>query len=162
MYTADASHRSIVTANAGSGKTYLLANRLIRWMIESARRNGGSCGAESILAITFTRKAAGEILDRVLRHLALGATSADSREQFEKPGMIGPATGAEYAAVLAQVLEHLDRLSIGTIDGFFSRLGKAFAAELGLPAEWTIASEDQDHAQRALALSKLLEAKPDA
>jgi len=162
MHTGNASHRSIVTANAGSGKTYLLANRLIRWMIEAARRSGGSCGAESILAITFTRKAAGEILDRVLRHLALGATSAESREQFEKAGMIGPATGAEYAAVLAQVLEHLDRLSIGTIDGFFSRLGKAFAAELGLPAEWSIASEDQDHAQRALALSKLLEAKPDA
>ncbi len=163
MRVADASHRSIVTANAGSGKTYLLANRLIRWMIESARRSAcGDCGAESILAITFTRKAAGEILDRVLRHLALGATSAASREQFEKPGMIGPATEAEYAAVLAQVLDHLDRLSIGTIDGFFSRLGKAFAAELGLPAEWTIASDDQDHAQRALALSRLLEAKPDA
>ncbi|MBU6210124.1 MAG: UvrD-helicase domain-containing protein [Planctomycetes bacterium] len=161
MHAADSSHRSIVTANAGSGKTYLLANRLIRWMIEAARRNaGGNCDAESILAITFTRKAAGEILDRVLRHLALGATSAASREQFETPGMIGRATEAEYAAVLAQVLDHLDRLSIGTIDGFFSRLGKAFAAELGLPAEWTIASDDQDHAQRALALSRLLEAKP--
>ncbi len=162
MHAAESSHRSIVTANAGSGKTYLLANRLIRWMIEAARRSGGTCGAESILAITFTRKAAGEILDRVLRHLALGATSPASREQFEKPGMIGPATAAEYASVLAQVLDHLDRLSIGTIDGFFSRLGKAFAAELGLPAEWTIASDDQDHAQRALALSRLLETKPDA
>jgi len=156
-------HRSIVTANAGSGKTYLLANRLIRWMIECARLSpDGTCGAESILAITFTRKAAGEILDRVLRHLALGASSEASRAQFEKAGMIGPATESEYAAVLAQVLEHLDRISIGTIDGFFSRLGKAFAAELGLPPEWTIASEDQDHAQRALALSKLLEARPEA
>ena len=163
MHSPDSSHRSIVTANAGSGKTYLLANRLIRWMIENLRRNAdGSCSAESILAITFTRKASGEILDRVLRHLALGATSADSRKQFETPGMIGPATEAEYTAVLAQVLEHLDRLSVGTIDGFFSRLGRAYAAELGLPAEWTIASEDQDHAQRALALSQLLEAKPDA
>ncbi len=161
MHAADSSQRSIVTANAGSGKTYLLANRLIRWMIEAARRSGGSCDAESILAITFTRKAAGEILDRVLRHLALGATSAASREQFETPGMIGRATEAEYAAVLAQVLDHLDRLSIGTIDGFFSRLGKAFATELGLSAEWTIASDDQDQAQRALALSRLLEAKPD-
>ncbi len=57
MHAADSSHRSIVTANAGSGKTYLLANRLIRWMIESARRNaGGDCDAESILAITFTRR----------------------------------------------------------------------------------------------------------
>ncbi|MBM4111222.1 MAG: hypothetical protein FJ254_07710 [Phycisphaerae bacterium] len=156
-------HRSIVTANAGSGKTYLLANRLIRWMIESYRRTArGSCGADSILAITFTRKAAGEILDRVLRHLALGATCARSREQFEADGMIGPASAEEYAAVLAQVLDQLDRLSIGTIDGFFSRLGKAFAPELGLPTEWTIASEDQDHAQRALALSRLLETKPDA
>jgi ATP-dependent exoDNAse (exonuclease V) beta subunit len=163
MHATESSHRSIVTANAGSGKTYLLANRLIRWMIESARRSASSdCGAESILAITFTRKAAGEILDRVLRHLALGATSADSRKQFEGPGMIGAATQAEYASVLAQVLDHLDRLSIGTIDGFFSRLGRAYAPELGLPTEWTIASDDQDHAQRALALSRLLEAKPDA
>jgi ATP-dependent exoDNAse (exonuclease V) beta subunit len=64
--------------------------------------------------------------------------------------------------VLSQVLDQLDRLSIGTIDGFFSRLARAFAAELGLPAEWTIASQDQDDAQRALALSRLLDAQPDA
>jgi ATP-dependent exoDNAse (exonuclease V) beta subunit len=155
--------RSIVTANAGSGKTYLLANRLIRWMLEHARRSPeGNCGADAILAITFTRKAAGEILERVLRHLALGATDAASRERFSDPAMIGTATADEYRAVLSQVLDQLDRLSIGTIDGFFSRLARAFAAELGLPAEWTIASQDQDDAQRALALSRLLEAQPDA
>ena len=53
--------RSVVIANAGSGKTYLLANRLIRWMIEE-RRATNTASPDRMLAVTFTRKAAGEIL----------------------------------------------------------------------------------------------------
>ncbi len=155
--------RSIVTANAGSGKTYLLANRLIRWMLDHARRDPhGCCGADAILAVTFTRKAAGEILDRVLRHLARGASSEGARTEFGSPYMIGEATQAEYQAVLAQVIDQLDRLSIGTLDSYFSRIAKVFAPEMGLPLQWTIASTDQDADQRARALSSLLEEQPDA
>ncbi|MDA0803958.1 MAG: UvrD-helicase domain-containing protein [Planctomycetota bacterium] len=152
--------KSIVTANAGSGKTYLLANRLIRWMIQHARANDGRAGADAILAITFTRKAAGEILERVLGHLALGATDDAERTTFADPGMIGPATAEEYGAVLSQVLAQLDRLSIGTIDSFFSRVARAFAAVVGLPEDWTIGGKDHEDSQRAIALSRLLESDP--
>ncbi|NMA96110.1 MAG: UvrD-helicase domain-containing protein, partial [Clostridiales bacterium] len=47
----------LVEAGAGSGKTYSLVSRMI-----SLVKNGVSC--ENIVAITFTRKAAGELRER--------------------------------------------------------------------------------------------------
>ena len=81
--------RSVVIANAGSGKTYLLANRLIRWMIEE-RRATTTASPDRMLAVTFTRKAAGEILERVLRHLALGS--------LDRPGGVVCDGGARGCA----------------------------------------------------------------
>ena len=49
----------IIRASAGTGKTYQLTARLLRILLQGA-------APESILATTFTRKAAGEILDRIL------------------------------------------------------------------------------------------------
>ena len=101
--------RSVVIANAGSGKTYLLANRLIRWMIEE-RRATKTASPDRMLAVTFTRKAAGEILERVLRHLALGSLDAAKREEFSTASQIGPASAEEYSAVLREVVVALHRM----------------------------------------------------
>ena len=54
---------TLVRASAGSGKTYQLTARLLRILLQGA-------SPETILATTFTRKAAGEILSRVLVTLA--------------------------------------------------------------------------------------------
>ena len=54
----------LVRASAGTGKTYRLTARLLRILLQGA-------SPETILATTFTRKAAGEILDRVLVTLSL-------------------------------------------------------------------------------------------
>ena len=51
--------RELVLASAGSGKTYPLSSRIIELLASGAPPG-------DILASTFTRKAAGEILDRVL------------------------------------------------------------------------------------------------
>ncbi len=60
LSTADGLLRpTLVRASAGTGKTYRLTARLLRILLQGAP-------PESILATTFTRKAAGEILDRVL------------------------------------------------------------------------------------------------
>src|SRR5690606_27235330 len=53
----------VIRASAGSGKTYQLAVRYLRHLLEGVP-------PDQILASTFTRKAAGEILARILTRLA--------------------------------------------------------------------------------------------
>ncbi len=132
---------TIIRANAGCGKTYGLANRVIGWMI-AHRRLTNNAGASDILAATFTRKAAGEIQDRILEHLALGATDTQRLAKFNKENSfnIDPRPDAgEMQLVLQDVVRCLDRLQISTLDGVFHRLAKGFPEEVGLPEGWTIA-----------------------
>ena len=63
---------TVVRASAGTGKTYRLTARLMRILLQGAP-------PESILATTFTRKAAGEILDRVLLTLAQASNESDPK-----------------------------------------------------------------------------------
>jgi ATP-dependent helicase/nuclease subunit A len=149
--------RSIVIANAGSGKTWTLANRILRWSIDEVRAGRAPQPARA-LAVTFTRKAAGEILARVLSHAAQGARAGDdgakARKEFR--AVVGDATQAEYSAALKALAADLHRLSIGTIDGFFHRIATAMPEEVGLPAEWTLAEEHELEELRALAAAEIL------
>ena len=148
---------SLVIANAGSGKTWTLANRIIHWSLEELRA-GRKPEPARALAVTFTRKAAGEILARILSHAAQGASAgeegAKARSAFEK--VIGPATEAEYLSVLEALCAELHRLQIGTIDGFFHRIASAMPAEVGLPAEWTLGDDRALDELRAQAAATLL------
>jgi ATP-dependent helicase/nuclease subunit A len=67
----------VIRASAGTGKTYQLALRFIGLLASGAR-------PEEILATTFTRKAAGEILERVLFWLAKAAANEDERKKLAK------------------------------------------------------------------------------
>jgi ATP-dependent exoDNAse (exonuclease V) beta subunit len=99
-----------VRAPAGSGKTELLIQRFLRLLAVVTK-------PESLVAITFTRKAAGEMLDRVLGALH----AAKVRTPVEKPHM---QTTRELAlAVLRRdselawdLLDHPGRLRVQTID----------------------------------------------
>ena len=149
--------RSIVIANAGSGKTWTLANRILRWSIDEVRA-GREPQPARMLAVTFTRKAAGEILARVLSHAAQGARAGDAganaRKEFS--AVIGDATEGEYRAALKALAAELHRLPIGTIDGFFHRIATAMPEEVGLPAEWTLAEEHELDELRAGAAAEIL------
>ena len=99
-----------VRAPAGSGKTELLIQRFLRLLAVVTK-------PESIVAITFTRKAAGEMLDRVLG--ALQAAKAGT--PVEKPHM--QITRELALAVLQRdrefawdLLDHPGRLRVQTID----------------------------------------------
>lgn len=149
--------RSIVIASAGSGKTYTLANRLIAWMVDRLRVEGDP-GCDRMLASTFTRKAAGEILDRVLEHLAKGALDPEVCRQYAIGMGLDPApTSGEFAEVLSSVVRLLHRVQVGTLDGFFHRVAHCFSAELGLPEHWTIANEYDEQSLRMETLTALLE-----
>ncbi len=133
----------ILRASAGTGKTFALSNRFIALLFLGVK-------PESILATTFTRKAAGEVLDRVMLRLARGASDEAQAAQLQHE------LGFKYLAVdrgrclavLTQVCKALHRLSISTIDSFMAGVARSFHHELGLPNHPTMVGEDDPKVQR--------------
>ena len=140
----------VVRASAGTGKTFQLSNRYIALAADGA-------SPDTILATTFTRKAAGEILDRVLFRLAEAAADpsrlAALTENIEDPGFDRP----RCLAVLRQLVRHVHRLRVSTLDSFFIQVAQSFALELGLPPGWQIAEEIDDARLRNEAIRSVLE-----
>jgi ATP-dependent helicase/nuclease subunit A len=115
----------MILASAGSGKTYALSNRVIELV-------AAGVDPERIVALTFTRKAAGEFTDDILRKLAGAAAEARKAERLATE--IG-APQADFAEFLDRVVRALPRMTLGTIDSFFQRVVRAFSFELGVVAE---------------------------
>ena len=74
-------HTSI-RASAGTGKTYQLANRYIALLLLQGL-GGGKIAPEKIVAMTFTRKGAGEFAERILHRLAAAAGNTDERNKLK-------------------------------------------------------------------------------
>ena len=123
----------VILASAGTGKTFQLTNRYLTLLRD------GSC--DRILASTFTRKAAGEILDRILVRLA-GAI-LDEQELIKLQPFVGsPAiTREECIALLQRVTKQLHRVQISTLDALFSKLASSHTFELGFPPGWRMIEE---------------------
>ncbi len=143
----------VIRASAGTGKTYQLSNRFIGLALADEP-------IDTILATTFTRKAAGEILDRVLLRLADAALDPDQLAQLAQD--VGDRFGGENGTaaclgVLRRMLNHLHRLRVGTLDSFFIQIARSFGLELGLPPGWQIADEVVDGRLRAEAIRTLLQ-----
>ncbi|HVJ80883.1 MAG TPA: UvrD-helicase domain-containing protein [Planctomycetia bacterium] len=141
-------HRAI-RASAGSGKTYSLTNRLLSLIIAGA-------APETILATTFTRKAAGEIMGRLLLRLAAASRNATAATRLGKELGLARLTPAEAMAPLVRLAEDLHRLRICTLDSLFSTLAGSFGFELQLPPAWRVAEEDEDGALRDAAIQAVL------
>ncbi|MCH2134546.1 MAG: UvrD-helicase domain-containing protein [Phycisphaerales bacterium] len=150
--------RTLITANAGCGKTWTLANRCIGWML-AHRRATGHAQPAGLVAATFTRKAAGEILHKLLRHLADAALDPTRIDEFAVGIDIDPPPSSdEFIEVLEDLVASLHRLQFGTLDGFFHRIAATFASEIGMPAGWTIGDDPTMSALQARALDDLLDA----
>ncbi len=144
----------LIRASAGTGKTYQLASRFLR-LLEA------DVPPESILAATFTRKAAGEILERILLMLARAATDDRKRDELaeaiESPGL----TAERCRQLLSTLTQRLHRLQVGTLDSFFAKLASSFSLELGLPPGWRILEGVEADRLREDAVEALLEAETD-
>jgi ATP-dependent helicase/nuclease subunit A len=127
----------VVEACAGAGKTWMLVSRILRAMLDGVP-------PQQILAITFTRKAAGEMRERLhqwlgtFAHAPLEQRIQELRLRGVPPDRLNAL--AERLAVLhAEWLEGGRAVEIHTIHGWFSRLVKAapldLLGELNLPPE---------------------------
>ena len=133
---------TVIRASAGSGKTYQLAVSFIRILLEGELKSEPRNPA-AILATTFTRTAAGEILDRVLRLLAEAVLSEERRKYLA--GQLGLALSPEHCErLLASLARTVDRLAISTMDAFFAQIAKAFAGQLGLAPDWQMAVDEAE------------------
>jgi len=128
----------MILASAGSGKTYALTSRFVRLLALGAK-------PERIAALTFTRKAAGEFFDEILRKLA--AAARDEAKAGELAMEIGrPELGSrDFLGLLRAMADAMHRLNLGTLDSFFARIVRAFPLELGLGGDFEVL---QDHAAR--------------
>jgi len=130
---------TLVRASAGTGKTYRLTARLLKILLQGAP-------PESILATTFTRKAAGEILDRVLLVLAEAADPHSDAGLQQLRSQVGIATLPRSVCLqlLEKLLRNIHRLRICTLDSLFAQLARSFPFELGLPPAWRLTDEIEE------------------
>ena len=152
----------VLKAGAGSGKTHTLVDRFVRLCVEAPAvlRTGGGDGnwpgihPRSIVAITFTRKAAVEIKGRLLQR-ALGLAlegEAEVREDLrEMFGRDPSAAEVRRAATLYErVLEYPQGLKIGTIHHFCQLILGRFAVEAGLDPGYGVVEDTSELRDEAL------------
>ncbi|HEX3869158.1 MAG TPA: UvrD-helicase domain-containing protein, partial [Pirellulales bacterium] len=142
----------VIRASAGTGKTYQLSNRYIALAVAGA-------SPEQILAVTFARKAAGEILDRVLLRLAEGALDAKKAADLAHALEDSRFDRAGAMTQLCQLTRQLHRLRIGTLDGFFVKMATHFSLELGMPPGWRIVDALEDTRLQSEAIHAVLARK---
>ena len=125
----DPSRSVVVEACAGSGKTWLLASRIVRLLL------AGVAPGE-ILAITFTRKAAREIEERVVGWLQLMATASDQQviAFLAERGVAPVSSDALRTArgLYERVLAAQPKLAVNTFHGWFLQLVDAAPLSAGL------------------------------
>ncbi len=131
----------VLRASAGTGKTFQLSNRYLHLLYRGAH-------PRSILATTFTRKAAGEILQRVLTRLAAAAADENAAATFADQARLPKLTLRDVHRMLSEMAGALHRVSIATIDSFFHRMADCFRYELGLPTDARIVAETDPAAAR--------------
>jgi ATP-dependent helicase/nuclease subunit A len=125
--SADPARSVWVTANAGTGKTRVLADRVLRLLLEGAEPEG-------ILCLTFTRAAAAEMTVRIEERLADWATAHDDTAlAAELEALTGAAPDADRLAharcLFAQVLELPRGLPIMTIHALCGAILRRFPLE---------------------------------
>ena len=132
---------------------------------------------DKIVAMTFTRKGAGEFAERILHRLAVAAGDAAELDKLqadlgllvqgdESRGIAGLAPGVDLAvdaatlqAALAVMVDQFDRLVLGTIDSFMARSVQTLAFELGLGG-FEILEEAAIERQREELLAEVLRSVP--
>ena len=133
---SDPRNSAWVAANAGSGKTHVLAQRVIRLLLQGTR-------PDRILCLTFTKAAAANMSERVLRTLAKWSTLPDSElcDAIVATGEPRPQRAADLAlarVLFAKALETPGGLKTSTIHAFCEGLLHIAPFEANVPASFSV------------------------
>jgi len=150
VHTMLSLHHELISASAGSGKTYQLVRRYLHLLALGVE-------PETIVAMTFTRKAAGEFFSRILTRLAgLASGQEDAQAYFADLSPPVPRD-VDYAVLLRRLTRRMHRLRLGTLDSFFASIATCFPLELGLPASASVMDESAAGLMQERTLDALLD-----
>jgi ATP-dependent helicase/nuclease subunit A len=156
---SDPASSAFVSANAGSGKTHVLVQRVIRLLLDGVP-------PEKILCITFTKAAAANMAERVFTTLGhwvtLGDTALDAA--IRDAGIARPDAKLRMRAreLFAGALETPGGLKVQTIHALCTRLLQQFPFEANVPARFAVLDErDQAEMMERANLKVLLDASRD-
>ncbi len=127
-------------ASAGTGKTYTLINRLLRLLLQGSR-------AESILAITFTRKAAAEMQSRLGERLytLASATAGELRQYLLELEITPDSSSLDRARNLYEKLRREGRIvRTTTFHAFCQEILLRFPLEADVPPGFTLLDSSTD------------------
>ena len=146
-----------LTANAGSGKTRVLTNRVARLLLNGVR-------PESILCLTYTTAAASEMQNRLFKTLGTWAMLPDQhlRTELRELGEVPPEDLGRARTLFASAIEAPGGLKIQTIHSFCSKVLRQFPLEAGVNPQF----RELDEAAQSTIVSETIEdiaiAYPDA
>ncbi len=144
-----------VSANAGSGKTKVLTDRVTRLLI-------GGVNPASILCLTYTKAAAAEMQNRLFRQLGGWAMLPDdglaqALAGLDTPRPRDPKRLAAARRLFAQALEVPGGLRIQTIHSFCAGLLRRFPLEAGVSPQFSELDDTSARLARAAALDEVAE-----
>ncbi len=132
---SDPAHNAWVSASAGSGKTKVLVQRVLRLLLNGAK-------PQTLLAITYTRAAAAEMQNRITKNLCNWTTENNVQLQKDLTTILGaPPTDTHMATarhLFAQVLDTPGGIKIQTIHSFCQSLLAQFPLESAVPVSFKV------------------------
>ena len=153
---SDPATSAFVSANAGSGKTHVLVQRVIRLLLSGVP-------PEKILCLTFTKAAAANMAERVFTTLGHWVTLDDDAldAAIRDTGIAHPTTKLRKSAreLFASALETPGGLKVQTIHALCTRLLQQFPFEANVPARFAVLDDrDQTEMMERASLSVMLDA----
>ncbi len=134
LIVSELDRSTLVEAAAGTGKTTSMVDRMVALLAE------GKCRADTLAAVTFTRKAAAELRSRFALALEVAARDA----------------GGARRPRLERALDDSARAFIGTIHSFCARLLRERPVEAGVDVSFQEIDEQADARLRELAWAEFV------
>jgi ATP-dependent helicase/nuclease subunit A len=137
LAASDPAVSAFVAASAGSGKTKLLTDRLLRLLLAGTHPG-------KILCLTYTKAAAAEMAIRLNRRLGAWVVAPEVELAAQLLALDVPATQASVArarTIFGQVLDLPGGMKISTIHAFCQSLLRRFPLEAGLSPHFELSDD---------------------